>query len=90
MTLGTRLGVVFAPQFHRLLCHSPGLAQRNFPSQHEKDIRGLSDYVLLKRRLEYSRIFIFQKFDCSVFFSEKYGKWPFLVEKSQKAQQQPI
>ena len=28
------------------VCHSPGLAQRNLPSQHEEDIRGLSDHVL--------------------------------------------
>ena len=30
------------------MCHSPGLAQRNLPSQHENDIRGLSDRILMK------------------------------------------
>ena len=54
------------------MCHSPGLAQRSLPSQHKSDIRGLNDQVLLKRRLEYSGILNFQKFDCRQSMSEKY------------------
>ena len=60
---------------------SLGLAQRNLPPQHEKDIRGLSDHVFLRRRLAYSAIFNFRKFDCRDSISEKYGKWPFLARK---------
>ena len=31
------------------MCHSPGLDQRNLMSQHKKDLRGLSDHVVMKR-----------------------------------------
>ena len=50
------------------VCHSPGLAQRNLLSQHEKDIRGLSDRVWLKRSLEF---FDFRKFELKRYISEK-------------------
>ena len=29
------------------MCHSPGLAQRNLPLQHENNIRGLSRHLLM-------------------------------------------
>ena len=64
--------------------HSPKLAQRNLPSQHEKDIRGLSDRVWLKGRLECSENFNFRKFDCRQSNSETGGKWPFLTKKREE------
>ena len=66
------------------LCHSPRLTQPNLPSQHEKEIRGLSDHELLKRRLEYSGIFNFENSIADSLFLRNTGIGHFLIESDEK------
>ena len=62
----------------RVRCHSAVLARSNLPMHVERNIKGLSTEIVIKRRLKMLKnFFIFHNFDLNLNLSEKYEKRPF-------------
>ena len=69
------------------VCHSARLAQRNLPTKHELERKGLNSEKCLKGGSKYSE---FQNFNRQVDISQKYEKRPFRPKKLRKTEQQQI